>query len=562
MPGAKKNFIGLEGFVWWIGVVEDRQDPEQLGRVRVRCFGWHTNEKDQIPTDALPWAHPVIPVNNPAAYTPKEGDHVFGFFMDGDQGQTPVIVGVLPGKPEAKPNYEKGFSDPRKDFASVPKKPDDSAEAYPKSTYLKEASTNRLSRGKADSTVIATRKKNLKSGITSAGGVSWSEPPPAFAPKYPYNNALETESGHALEFDDTPGQERVHLAHRKGSFIEIDKDGNEVHKVVKDNYEVIMGSDYVFVGGKCSITVAGDCNLKVGGNLNVEANGGINMSAGGDVRIKGKSVFAESASDMNLKSGAALNATGAGAVNIKGGSAVAIGGSSVEITSPLNVSGETNLTVSGSTELASGSGPHRHTIIKQPVAGSGASSASSASGAGITGGGSTPDATDAAAATAANKTIESAVSAAANVAESAAAAVSSITTAAQEMINVVDTIGKNISGVTETISGVFNSLNVNADSLISDLTSRLPIGELTQKVQVYENATNLAKGTILSLRDDLKGTLINKIGDIKELSALRNIDFNVDPALLPQQLTEEVRTVIGKRLYPLTETLTANNILG
>jgi len=98
MPGAKKNFIGLEGFIWWIGVVEDRQDPEQLGRVRVRCFGWHTEEKNKIPTESLPWAHPVIPVNHPAAYTPKEGDMVFGFFMDGDSGQRPVIMGVLPAK--------------------------------------------------------------------------------------------------------------------------------------------------------------------------------------------------------------------------------------------------------------------------------------------------------------------------------------------------------------------------------------------------------------------------------------------------------------------------------
>ena len=49
MPGAKKNFIGLEGFIWWIGVVEDRHDPEQLGRVRVRCFGWHTEDKNKIP---------------------------------------------------------------------------------------------------------------------------------------------------------------------------------------------------------------------------------------------------------------------------------------------------------------------------------------------------------------------------------------------------------------------------------------------------------------------------------------------------------------------------------
>ncbi len=220
---ARKNFIGLEGFVWWVGVVEDRNDPEQLGRVRVRCFGWHTEDKKKIATNDLPWAHPTIPVNHPAVYTPKEGDMVFGFFMDGDNAQNPVIMGVFPGKPEKKPKYEDGFSDPRKSFGDAPKRPDDNAEAYPKSKYLKEATTNRLARGKADSTIIATRKKNLKKGVQSAGGVTWSEPAPAFAPKYPYNYALETESGHAFELDDTPGDGQFYIAVDLAGFEDVSK---------------------------------------------------------------------------------------------------------------------------------------------------------------------------------------------------------------------------------------------------------------------------------------------------------------------------------------------------
>ena len=31
-------------FNWWFGVVEDRNDPLKLGRVRVRCYGWHTDD--------------------------------------------------------------------------------------------------------------------------------------------------------------------------------------------------------------------------------------------------------------------------------------------------------------------------------------------------------------------------------------------------------------------------------------------------------------------------------------------------------------------------------------
>jgi hypothetical protein len=546
MPGAKKNFIGLEGFIWWIGVVEDRQDPEQLGRVRVRCFGWHTDEKDKIPTEQLPWAHPVIPVNNPNAYTPKEGDMVFGFFIDGENAQNPAIMGVLPGKPDEKPDYQKGFSDPGKNLGSRPKKPADSTEAYPKGKYLKEQTTNRLARGKADSTVIATRKKNLKKNIVSAGGVSWSEPPPAFAPKYPYNNALETESGHALEFDDTLGQERIQLAHRKGTFIEIDKDGNEVHKVIKDNYELVMGSDYIFINGKCSVTVGGDCNLKVGGNMNVEVAGGINMSAGGDIRMKGKSVFVESTATMDLKSASTTNIQSSGKSSIKG-SQVALSGSSIEVDGTLNVKSGTNLKATGTDS--------RGDTHNLSVAGSGASSASSASGAGLSAGGVAPEESDLLAATEANKSIESSVSDASSAAAAESAAAAAITSASESIVSIGSTIGKSLSGVTETINNVFTNITKNADVIINDFGGQLPIGELTQKVQIFEGAVNMTRGEILSLRDNLKNIVIDKIGNIQELSALRNIDFNVDSDLLPPRLTEEVRTVLGKRIYPLTESV-------
>ena len=41
-------FMGLEGFVWFIGGGEDRQDPSKLGRVKVRCLGFHTEDKNDI----------------------------------------------------------------------------------------------------------------------------------------------------------------------------------------------------------------------------------------------------------------------------------------------------------------------------------------------------------------------------------------------------------------------------------------------------------------------------------------------------------------------------------
>lgn len=116
----EQDFMGLEGFIWWYGVVEDRKDPLYLGRVKVRCIGFHTDDKIEIPTEELPWAEVIQPITSAAisgiGRTPTglvEGTHVFGFFRDGREGQEPVVLGSSGGIPEdfANPNF--GFYDPR-----------------------------------------------------------------------------------------------------------------------------------------------------------------------------------------------------------------------------------------------------------------------------------------------------------------------------------------------------------------------------------------------------------------------------------------------------------------
>ena len=113
------NYMGLDGFAWFVGVVEDRNDPEQLGRVRVRCLGWHTEDLSALPTAELPWAHVMHPVTDPSMHgmgtTPSfllEGGWVVGFFRDTEY-QQPVIIGTLPGVPLNPADHKRGFNDPR-----------------------------------------------------------------------------------------------------------------------------------------------------------------------------------------------------------------------------------------------------------------------------------------------------------------------------------------------------------------------------------------------------------------------------------------------------------------
>ena len=106
-------------FVWWEGVVEDRIDPLKLGRCRVRILGYHTNNKQDIPTDGLPWATPMQPITSAAMngvgttpLGPVEGTWVFGFFRDGKDAQDPVMLGTVGGIPQEPADPQLGFNDP------------------------------------------------------------------------------------------------------------------------------------------------------------------------------------------------------------------------------------------------------------------------------------------------------------------------------------------------------------------------------------------------------------------------------------------------------------------
>ena len=115
---VEQIFMGKDGFHWFIGVVEDRNDPLQVGRVRVRAVGYHTENKTILPTEDLPWATVMTSTESSGmsglGTTPHFlvlGTHIVGFFRDVDC-QEPVILGALPGAPGQYGNPNVGFADP------------------------------------------------------------------------------------------------------------------------------------------------------------------------------------------------------------------------------------------------------------------------------------------------------------------------------------------------------------------------------------------------------------------------------------------------------------------
>lgn len=105
------NFAGKNGFIWWTGIVENRNDPLKLGRLRVRIIGWHTDDLNEVKSEHLPWADAVTPLTHSnASLDIKEGDWVIGFFTDGNNAQKPVVFGQLNGLNPKTVNTNLGFS--------------------------------------------------------------------------------------------------------------------------------------------------------------------------------------------------------------------------------------------------------------------------------------------------------------------------------------------------------------------------------------------------------------------------------------------------------------------
>ena len=105
----KTNFIGRDGFRWWIGQVApaSAQGNQANGggwgnRFKVRILGYHPYSEVDLSNDDLPWAQALLgcsdgsgAANRGTSVKIAPGDSVLGFFLDGDNAQIPVILGVF-----------------------------------------------------------------------------------------------------------------------------------------------------------------------------------------------------------------------------------------------------------------------------------------------------------------------------------------------------------------------------------------------------------------------------------------------------------------------------------
>jgi len=314
---SSTDFMGRDGFIWFAGVVEDRADPLKLGRVRVRCLGYHTDDRNIMPTADLPWAHPLLPITSSGVsgigQTPLgllEGSWVIGFFRDCETKQDAVILGSLPGKPitTGYQNQQEGlgFSDPS---GTYPRFAENDVNRLAVNDEEKEHLTlawRKAFRGDSYTGIPSANILPVADGIVSIAqseGDVWSLPENTYAATYPNNHVYESESGHILEFDDTPKAERILLYHHSGTETEITADGtrNDINKdsthtiTEKDSKVYIKGSSDLTIGGRHKIIINADgaannnYDIQIGPNANVNIQvdkGNINMAAlDGDINM-------------------------------------------------------------------------------------------------------------------------------------------------------------------------------------------------------------------------------------------------------------------------------------
>ena len=316
MAKNPQHYMGLDGFKWFVGVVEDNNDPDKLGRVKVRAYGFHTKDLTDIPTDSLPWASVMSPTNDTSMQGIGKfskivnGTWVVGFYMDAAEMQNPIVMGTLKGKPSYK-DKRFGFSDPNDIYPEQKNSnsghgTDKDDNDFTTETQFIESDVNRLAKNETDlsHTVLTTKEEGRSKTIPIANSdETFDEPASTYAAIYPDNNVIETSSGHIVEYDDSVGTERIHEYHRKGTFYEIDAMGNKVTRIVGDNYQIVAGKEFVNVKGDVNLTIDSNCNTYVKGNWNIQVDGNVTENIKGtyDQNVTGNATM--DAATINLNSG-------------------------------------------------------------------------------------------------------------------------------------------------------------------------------------------------------------------------------------------------------------------
>ena len=305
-----------DNFKWFVARVSDIKDPEYLGRVRIRVLNEQTGNlgkvknEEGLKNEDLLWAWPLSGIQSASLSWKKlteenagleefdtpdwidavgisptgiaVGTYVFGFYLDAFEQNIPIIFGtyhkksVYPEPPSGDPEVHSMLQ----------------LEESENPEYFSDVSA--LARGEAGGGGQTLPKEPTKGKFL---GVV-SEPESAYATEYPYNLTYTTKSGHAIELDDTPEHERVHIWHQSGSYEEIANDadnftGRRVKKTVGNDFEIVEENKNILikknmygeVGNNVILTLGEDGTIVIGGSLRIVSEESLSIAAPGGITL-------------------------------------------------------------------------------------------------------------------------------------------------------------------------------------------------------------------------------------------------------------------------------------
>jgi len=292
------GYLGAAHLTGWTGARDLKQGKNTADGVGTQASTWWEVGARSINSNAT-----VPSADNVVAASVKSNKNIFNNLIDWAGSLNSVKLGQPPA-----------FSDPNS--------------VYPTCDYTGRADTNKLATNNTGltTTLLAEKDRNRSENIptaNNASGGNWNEPQSAFNAKYPYNHVTETESGHIIELDDTPNAERIHIYHRTGTYVEIDREGSVSYKVKGENYEIYNRNNRMYVMGNHDITVDGAKTLLVKNALDVEVLGkttiniknDADLNVSGTFNIKAKNINIEAQQDLNIVTGNYLNTRTGGDLN-------------------------------------------------------------------------------------------------------------------------------------------------------------------------------------------------------------------------------------------------------
>lgn len=304
-------------FKWFIARVSDLKDPEYLGRVKIRMIHNQTGELGKVKkttgvkNEDLLWAWPLSGIQSASLSWKKlteenagleefdtpdwidavgisptgiaVGTYVFGFYLDAHEQNIPIIFGTY----HKKSIYPEPPSDDPETNSMLQLKGPSNPEYY--------SDVAALARGESG----GGGQTLPKEPYTQADVLKQtSEPKSAYATEYPYNTTYTTKSGHAIELDDTPSHERIHVWHKSGSYEEIANDadnftGRRVKKTVGDDFEIVEENKNILikknvngeVGQNVTISIANNGTITIGGTLRIVADESFSLDAPGGITL-------------------------------------------------------------------------------------------------------------------------------------------------------------------------------------------------------------------------------------------------------------------------------------